>query len=77
MEALWFNGIVVVASAGNGGNGRLYAPASDPFVITVGTTDDKGTANLSDDTMSQFLAYGNTLDGFAKPDLVAHRSQHR
>lgn len=71
VEALWFNGIVVVASAGNGGNGRLYAPASDPFVITVGATDDKGTANLSDDTMTNFSAYGNTLDGFAKPDLVA------
>jgi len=71
VEALWFNGIVVVVSAGNGGNGRLYAPASDPFVITVGATDDKGTANLNDDTMTNFSAYGNTLDGFAKPDLVA------
>jgi serine protease AprX len=71
VEILWLNKIVVVASAGNGGNGAIYPPANDPFVITVGATDDKGTDSLSDDVVPSFSAFGQTGDGFAKPDLVA------
>ncbi len=70
-EVLWFNGIVVVVSAGNTGTGGFYPPANDPFVITVGATDDKGTASVSDDVVASFSAYGKTDDGFKKPDLVA------
>ena len=70
-EILWFNKIVVVASAGNQKAGTVYAPANDPFVITVGATDDKGTNGIGDDAMATFSSYGNTSDGFAKPDLVA------
>jgi len=75
VEILWFNGITVVVAAGNNGTGSgpvtLYPPANDPFVITVGAAEDKGTAALSDDMMASFSAYGTTEDGFAKPDLVA------
>ena len=71
VEILWFNGIVVVVSAGNGGSNTLYPPANDPFVITVGATDDKGTGSISDDVVASFSAYGNTEDRIAKPDLVA------
>ncbi|MEZ4673781.1 MAG: S8 family peptidase [Caldilineaceae bacterium] len=70
-EILWFNGIVVVTSAGNRGEGKIYPPANDPFVITVGATDDMGTERISDDAVAHFSAYGTTVDGFAKPDLVA------
>ncbi len=70
-EILWFNGTVVVVSAGNNGTANLYAPANDPFVITVGATDDRGTAGLSDDTVAPFSAYGTDETGAAKPDLVA------
>lgn len=42
IEILWFNGIVTVVSAGNAGAGKLNPPANDPFVITVGSTDDRG-----------------------------------
>ncbi len=74
-EALWLNGIVVVVSSGNNGTGNgpvtIYPPANDPFVITVGATEDKGTPSLGDDTFAAFSAYGTTEDGFAKPDLVA------
>ncbi len=71
VEVLWFNGIVVVVSAGNNGTATLYPPANDPFVITVGAVDDKGTPAISDDTIPSFSAYGATSDGFSKPDLVA------
>ena len=71
VEVLWFDGIVVVASAGNNGNSTLYPPANDPFVITVGATDDKGTFNKNDDTVATFSAFGTTESGFTKPDLVA------
>src|SRR4030095_9153904 len=71
VEVLWFNKIVVVVSAGNRGSGAIYPPANDPFIITVGATDDKGTASLSDDSLASFSAFGQTSDGFQKPDLVA------
>jgi serine protease AprX len=75
VEILWFNGIVVVVSAGNNGTDSgpvtLYPPANDPFVITVGAAEDKGTAALTDDSIAPFSAYGVTENGFAKPDIVA------
>jgi len=75
VEILWFNGVVVVVSAGNNGTAdgpsTIYPPANDPFVITVGATEDKGTGDLVDDNLAVFSAYGTTDDGFAKPDLVA------
>lgn len=75
VEILWFNGIVVVVAAGNNGTGSgpvtLYPPANDPFVITVGAAEDKGTAALSDDAVASFSAYGATENGFAKPEVVA------
>ena len=77
VEKLWFNGVVVVAAAGNyGDNGQpttvAYAPGNDPFVITVGAVDTNGTGWTStDDTAAPWSAFGYTLDGFAKPDLGA------
>ncbi len=70
-EVLWFNGVIVVVPAGNNGTATLYPPANDPFVITVGATDDKGTSNLADDVWASFSAYGTDQTGAVKPDLVA------
>lgn len=72
VEALWRRGIVVVASAGNLGPGSTrFAPGNDPFVITVGALDPKDTLSTDDDTVASFSSSGRTLDGFAKPDLLA------
>jgi serine protease AprX len=71
VEILWFNGIVVVVSAGNHGVSNLYAPANDPFAIVVGAVDTKNSIDISDDHVAGFSSYGLTGDGFAKPDLVA------
>jgi serine protease AprX len=76
VERLWLSGVVVVAAAGNYGeegaaSGVLYAPANDPFVITVGSVDVNNTPDLSDDFASPWSAWGYTLDGFKKPELGA------
>lgn len=71
VEVLWFNKITVVVSAGNAGADKLFPPANDPFVITVGAMDDRGTTTISDDALASYSAYGVTSDGFVKPDLVA------
>jgi serine protease AprX len=72
VEYAWLHGIVVVVAAGNlGPQSALYAPANDPYVITVGATDDHGTVALADDTLGRFSSYGLTQDGYPKPDLVA------
>jgi serine protease AprX len=71
VEVLWFNKVTVVVSAGNVGKNALFPPANDPFVITVGATDNRGTLSTSDDTLASYSGYGKTNDGFNKPDLVA------
>lgn len=75
-EILWFNGVVVVASAGNYWSNNSFnpvraAPANDPFIITVGATDEKGTTKRTDDVAANFSSFGNTMDGYFKPDIYA------
>lgn len=71
LEILWFNGVVVVVSAGNNSSeGILYPPANDPFVITAGAVDTNGTPSIWDDILALFSDHGTTQDGFAKPDLI-------
>jgi serine protease AprX len=76
VEKLWFSGVVVVTAAGNNAadgaaNGVHYAPANDPFVVTVGASDFHGTNLATDDTIAPWSSWGYTYDGFAKPELSA------
>ena len=76
VNQLWFNGIVVVAAAGNygvagGASDVPHAPANNPFVITVGALDTAGTMLVGDDRQPSWSAYGRTPDGFWKPEVCA------
>jgi serine protease AprX len=73
VERAWQAGITVVVSAGNFGPGRatIAKPADDPWVLTVGATDDRGTAGLGDDLLPDFSSRGPAPDQVAKPDLAA------
>ena len=76
VEKLWFNGIFVVAAAGNFGVAgqpvRMgFAPGNDPFVMTVGAVDLGGTVGVGNDNAAPWSAFGYTYDGFLKPDIGA------
>ena len=74
VEQAWNAGIVVIAAAGNRGSSRNavdYAPGNDPFVITAGASDDRGTSSLTDDVAASWSSTGTTQDGHAKPDVLA------
>jgi serine protease AprX len=73
-ERAWANGIVVLAAGGNSGAAAetITVPGNDPYVITVGAVDEKRTPGYwSDDSLPAWSATGPTLDGFAKPDVLA------
>ena len=74
VESAWMHGLVVVVAAGNRGaeaNAVRYAPANDPYAITVGAADENGSANPGDDTIASWSSQGTTQDGFQKPDVYA------
>jgi serine protease AprX len=69
----WRKGLVVVTSAGNTGpkRGTVESPGINPLVLTVGAADDKGTTNLSDETVPPYSSRGPAKGGSKKPDLLA------
>jgi serine protease AprX len=73
VERAWRAGILVVAAAGNRGPdaGTISKPGDDPFVLTVGAADVRGTTDGGDDLVAPFSSRGPTADGVPKPDLVA------
>src|SRR5262249_38215379 len=72
VEIAWKHGIVVVDAAGNGGpnSGTVDSPGVDPYVITVGATDDQATLPLNDDTLAWFSSWGTPTDSKPRPDLI-------
>ncbi|MEA2244057.1 MAG: hypothetical protein QOD24_3613, partial [Solirubrobacteraceae bacterium] len=74
VEFAWHAGIVVVTAAGNRGDAAdavRFPPGNDPYVISVGATDEIDTLDPGDDTIAPFSSRGITQDGVAKPDVVA------
>lgn len=72
VERLWADGLVVVAAAGNTGatNGTIASPAVDPYILTVGSTDEQGTSSVDDDTIPDWSARGPSVYSLPKPDAV-------
>lgn len=73
VNALWDAGIVVVAAAGNSGPKQrtITSPGISKKIITIGSSDDHGTIDISDDTIADFSSRGPTRDRASKPDIVA------
>jgi serine protease AprX len=70
VEHAWQHGIVVVVAGGNTGTTRssLDNPATDPYVLSVGADDTKGTVSATDDLIPDFSARGSSV---RHVDLVA------
>lgn len=73
LERLWADGLTVIVAVGNDGpgSGSVASPGVDPYVMTVGASNDAGTADRSDDSLPEWSARGPSPDGIQKPDLVA------
>ncbi|MEU4623296.1 S8 family serine peptidase [Actinoplanes sp. NPDC023801] len=56
VQQAWKAGIMVVAAAGNQGNGygKLTHPAADYYALSVGATAPNGTTDPADDTLTSF-----------------------
>ena len=70
VENAWNHGIVVVAAGGNDGSSTytLANPARDPFVLSVGVDDTKGTVSTRDDEVP---AWGSRGTNQRHVDVVA------
>ena len=74
VTAAWASGLVVVVAAGNEGPKpmSISVPGNNPYAITAGAYTDHFTpGDFTDDYLADFSAAGPTLDGFAKPDVLA------
>jgi len=69
-ELLIKNGVTVIAASGNDEQDLINTPADSPNVITVGGIDDEN--NLEKESKLYHSTFGQTTDGFTKPELVAH-----
>jgi serine protease AprX len=71
VENAWRAGIVVVVAAGNGGESgatTLTMPAVDPYVIAVGSSDNRGSDKPED---TRIGAWTNDGTSARRPDLLA------
>jgi serine protease AprX len=54
VEQAWKAGIVVVVAAGNDASSKMSDPATDPYVLAVGSAATNGTPENADDKLSAF-----------------------
>jgi serine protease AprX len=72
LEVAWQKGITVVVAAGNDGKASgLAMPAIDPWVLSVGAADTKGTISAADDSVANFSSTGKASWVGRGPDVVA------
>ncbi|MGV8086697.1 MAG: S8 family peptidase [Candidatus Woesearchaeota archaeon] len=73
IDSVVSQGVVVVISAGNDGQGvsTINNPASSENVITVGAIDDHDTVIVTDDDVASFSSRGPSAFGRLDPDIVA------
>ena len=75
VQRAWKAGITVVVAASNLGPApdTVTKPGDDPYVITVGSVDDRETPALSDDRSPAFSGRGvlSATRAVGKPDVVA------
>jgi serine protease AprX len=60
----------VVAAVGNSG-GAMSDPATDQFVLNVGSADTNGTASAADDTISTFTSLTSNTSATRRTDVLA------
>lgn len=70
LTTLWAQGVTVVVASGNEGKNQISAPATNPLLMVVGSLDENGTTDRTDDSLSDFSAFGKKF-GVLRPDLVA------
>jgi serine protease AprX len=70
VEQAWKAGIVVVAATGNGGT-AMTDPATDQFILNVGSAATNGTPSTSDDTISTFTNLTSSTAANRRADLLA------
>ena len=71
VESAWHAGVVVVVAAGNDGESGalpLTMPAADPFVIAVGSSDHRGSADVA---RWRVGAWTNAGTEARRPDVLA------
>ncbi len=72
LEVAWRKGITVVVAAGNDGKASgLAMPATDPYLLSVGAADTKGTVALNDDGVADFSSTGKQSWVGRGPDVIA------
>jgi len=74
VEQLWLSGVTVVAAAGNDRINPTdidYAPANDPYIITVGAVDGKGQEKAKESELAYWSKHGVTAEGVHKPEVTA------
>jgi Subtilase family len=76
VEKLWFSGVVVVASSGNEGRSQNqpvrmgFAPANDPFVVTVGALDLHNSTNTEQTSVAPWSGPGVVFDDVSWHDAA-------
>jgi serine protease AprX len=68
VQNAYLAGITVVIASGNTG-ANILNPGGNPYIVTVGATDPRGTTSPADDVVASFSSQGNGTTN--APDVMA------